>query len=158
MPQRIDASGPWEYFSKKVHIDSPDKCWPWKGSPLNTGYGSWSYGKRRTAHRATFELFFGSTDLQINHACGNRMCCNPDHLYAGTQKENIQDAIRHGTFSPPPSFKGELNHKALLTAEQVKEIRCRLSGREKGCQLAREYGVTTHAISAIKRRKTWAWL
>lgn len=41
---------------------------------------------------------------EVCHSCGNPPCVNPKHLRWGTRKDNVQDAIRHGTFSPPPRF------------------------------------------------------
>lgn len=56
--------------------------------------------KQKLAHRVSWELFVGpiGEGLQVNHKCRNPKCVNIRHLYLGTQKENIGDAIREGTF------------------------------------------------------------
>jgi hypothetical protein len=153
------ATGPWEYFVAKVGIQHPDSCWEWRGSCGSNGYGNWTHGKQGAAHRAAYKLFFGDpASFQVNHKCGNRKCCNPEHLYAGTQKENMADAKRHKTWSHPPIRLGEENNTAVLKKEQVLEIRKRRTNGETGASLAREFGVTPDAICKIHKRKSWAWL
>lgn len=77
------------------HVDREgrggDECWPWKGGVTRQGYGR--FWNRRAASRIALELIgieFG-TGEQANHTCGNRLCCNPAHIYVGTQKDNMRD-------------------------------------------------------------------
>jgi hypothetical protein len=159
----VRAAGPWEYFVRKVRIGLPDQCWEWQGSVGNHGYGNWSYSlfgdkRKHTAHRATYALFNGSeASQQVNHRCGNRRCCNPGHLYDGSQKENNRDAKAHGTFSPPPRLEGEAHGMALLNAEQVAHIKWAVSAGRRGInqELAVHYGVHYSTISIIKRGVKW---
>lgn len=78
-------------------------CWSWTGA--RTGSGSVRHGqvmwraRYRTpqkAHRIAWELLNGPipSDLQVNHHCDNPICCRPDHLYLGTQLQNMRDASR----------------------------------------------------------------
>lgn len=168
MGRIVKATGPWEYFVRKVRIGTPDQCWEWMDSCGTPGYGNWGYsqfgGKRsRTAHRATYELFFGDAgDLQVNHRCGNRRCCNPDHLYAGNQRQNWEDAVEHQTASTPPNFYGKEARNQYgyspLDENKVREIRRRRENGERGAALAREFGVSPYAICAIYKRKNWRWV
>ena len=159
----VKVAGPWEYFVRKVRIGPPGQCWEWRGSVGSHGYGNWGYtafgGKaNRTAHRASFALFNGyEAEGQVNHRCGNRRCCNPDHLYSGSQKENIEDARQHGTYSPPPLWKGEQHGMAILNAEQVSLIKwaAKVGRRGVNQQLAAHYGVHYSTISIIKRGVKW---
>jgi hypothetical protein len=163
MQHTVRAAGPWEYFVRKVRIGLPGQCWEWQGSVGSPGYGNWSHsefgGKRvRTAHRASFALFNGREATgQVNHHCGNKRCCNPAHLYDGTQKENAADARGHGTYSPPPIKAGEAHSMAILTAEQVAIIKWAASRGRRGVnqQLADLYGVHYSTISIIKRGVKW---
>ena len=163
MGRNVRAAGPWEYFVRKVRIGLPSQCWEWQGSVGNNGYGNWSYsafgGKRvRTAHRASFALFNGCEARgTVNHRCGNKRCCNPDHLYDGSQKQNVADAKRHGTFSPPPRLIGEAHGMAVLNAEQVAYIKWATNAGRRGInlQLAAHYGVHYSTISIIKRGIKW---
>ena len=76
-----------------VKADAASGCWIWTRSKTH-GYGQLVYGgKRRKAHRFAWELANGPIppDKWILHKCHNRYCCNPDHLYAGTPKDNVRD-------------------------------------------------------------------
>lgn len=74
-------------------------CWMWNGSAYKNGYG-WLkvFGSVKSAHRYSFELHKGPIPegLEILHSCDNRRCINPDHLRAGTHKENMHEAANRG--------------------------------------------------------------
>lgn len=75
-------------------------CLEWTGPVINTGYGTTRFrGKRWLAHRASYELFVGPipAGLVIDHLCGNKLCVNPAHLEAVTQRENVCRAPLGGT-------------------------------------------------------------
>lgn len=158
MSTMVAASGPWEYFVRKVDICEPWKCWRWKASVGSHGYGNWAHNKRtRTAHRAAYQLFHGDPGkLQVNHRCGNRRCCNPDHLYAGTQLENFRDMVEHGTHVPPPCKIGSEVGNSKLTATQARAIKEGLACGVSGSELARQYGVSPSTVSLIRRGRRWA--
>lgn len=71
---------------------SPDGCWEWIGAKYPLGYGAFSLNGRPVgAHRYSYQRFVGEipVGLQIDHLCRNPACCNPSHLEAVTQRENL---------------------------------------------------------------------
>lgn len=89
-------------FLKKVHRRN-DGCWEWRGCRTIWGYGQfWMDGRMFPAHRAAYYLLKEENPREkfVLHRCDNRECVNPDHLWLGTQKDNIQDAITKGRWVP----------------------------------------------------------
>lgn len=93
-------------FWPNVDRRGPDDCWPWRGGRDDSGYGLFCFtdasGKRRKtrAHRWLLghlrgkPLILKPTGLEDGcHRCDNPPCCNPAHLYVGTRKQNIADAV-----------------------------------------------------------------
>jgi hypothetical protein len=114
------------------------------------GYGNWGFGGMQGAHRATYRLFNGEPVGLVLHKCGNRKCCNPDHLYDGTYQDNRRDSEAHGT-APLGSRHGQ----SKLTEKQVLAIRHDLRPHKV---IANEHGVARTTITKIKLRETWDWL
>lgn len=106
-------------------------CWNWLGNKTALGYGRRAIGPRGKSkawltHRLSYFAFFGKFDytLNVNHKCHNPSCCNPEHLYVGTQAENMLDVAYTGSAKGPrPGAQGELHSKAKLTKEQVIKLR-----------------------------------
>jgi len=132
-------------------------CWGWNGSPHN-GYGSIKYnGKFIGAHVASYIISKGDIPkgMFILHSCDNKICSNPDHLRAGTAKENTKDMFdRHRN----PSFRGESNGASKLKECDVIKIRKLLSKGIKQLEIAQKYKVSKSIISLIKLNKKWAYL
>jgi predicted XRE-type DNA-binding protein len=85
----------------------------------------------------------------VLHRCDNPSCCNPDHLFLGSHKDNTQDAIRKGR------FKFNLP-KPKLTSNQVEEIRTLYGSVDyTQSELAEKFGVHQSQISRIVRRLRW---
>jgi len=74
-------------------------CWEWTGGTDGKGYGRvcWD-GGRHGAHRVSWCLIRGAIPdgLYVCHHCDNKLCVNPDHLFLGTQVDNMQDWTRKG--------------------------------------------------------------
>lgn len=91
-------------LQRKTVVDPITGCFLWKGSNNGTGYGEIRIGITKFyTHRMSAYIHFNYNlfgETQINHKpiCPNRNCWNPDHIYEGTQFENIQDSLIAGTF------------------------------------------------------------
>jgi hypothetical protein len=91
------------------------------------------------------------------HTCDNKLCVNPGHIYAGTAKDNVRDAIERGQ-RVQHGPKGMGHPMSVLTDDDVHAIRRRLQAGDRGVDIARDMGTTKTAISLIKLGKTWKHL
>lgn len=153
----------WKYIKKTEY------CWEWIGSKDRKGYGKlwesqFETRKIKAAHRLSYELHKGSINdhLCVCHKCNNPACVNPDHLYLGTQAENMKDAVDQGRTKKSQQWidnqKGSNNPASKVTENQVREIRKIMSTQNyRGLQaeLCRKYGVNKTTIRYIVCRKTW---
>ena len=86
-------------FSKKYVIDPNTKCWLWIGWKNSKGYGGFHLNNKDVgAHRVSYKLFKKDFDetLFVLHKCDNSSCVNPDHLFLGTQQDNMVDKKTKG--------------------------------------------------------------
>lgn len=148
-------------FWSRIEIH-PSGCWLWTRyrNKQGYGYGFSLDGRQQLSHRVAWQFTFGSIPegLDVLHRCDNPQCCNPAHLWLGTDKDNVHDSVRKGRFHNGGA-KGERNGSAKLTAEAVTKIRRVYSkGRVTQRQLAALYGVDQTAISLIVRGVNWSWL
>lgn len=120
-----------------------------------SGYGGAQWlGKHRRAHRVAYALTYGSIPrgMFVCHKCDVPLCCNPDHLFAGTQFDNMRDMVRKGRNAKHPYQRGETNAYAKLTEGQIREIRaCRARGLTFG-QIGKKFSIrTSHAYNIVNR-------
>lgn len=154
-----------ERFDEFVSPEPMSGCHLWTGGVGIGGYGKFGWrcstGKFRTdiAHRAAYVLEHGwiPWGKVICHKCHNRLCVNPDHLYAGTQQDNINDELARGTHISQSSkrARGERVNTAKLKSHQPGEIRHHYMNGDKVSDLAKLYRVSKATIYAIISNKIW---
>lgn len=137
-------------FEKYIMPEPNSGCWLWTGAVTKHGHGTF-HVKRKTvsAHRLAFERSKGKIPdgLYVLHKCDVRCCVNPDHLWIGTQSDNLKDMASKGR-----SSLGEKNKRAKLTETDVRLIR---ASSDPYAELARRYGVHEQLIYQIRKRIIW---
>lgn len=128
-----------------------DACWEFLGTKRNAmGHGSLSVHNRPVhAHRLAYALHRGPipSGRSVCHHCDNPACVRPEHLFLGTQQDNVNDMLGKGRSVPPPIKRGLANSNAKLTEAQVAEIRRRWATDPTDQRaLAREFGCSQSTI------------
>lgn len=132
-----------------------DECWGWQEASDKQGYGRLYFRRKLyAAHRVAW-MVANSTDIPsgmyVCHSCDNPSCVNPDHLWLGTDADNLADKINKGR-----QARGERVLSAKLTEADIPEI-FRL--RQQGLfyrEIAKRFNVTTGHIGDVLKRKVWA--
>jgi hypothetical protein len=130
-------------------------CWRWSAAKLPTGYGIFRLnGRNHYAHRLAYELWVGeiSKGMFVCHRCDNPSCVRPDHLFLGTNRDNIADRTAKGRSHRPI---GERNPKAKLSSEDVAAIR---SDTGRSSDIAKKYGIAPDTVRHIRNRRIWRHL
>jgi hypothetical protein len=124
-------------------------CWIWQHSINGSGYPA--AGLVGTAARRILTVKLGRP-LTANalHTCDNKLCCNSDHLYEGTQHQNMQDYAQRSARNP--SLK--------LRPDEVQYIRQQVASGSRGTalKLAKRFGVSRATISMLVNKRTWRHL
>lgn len=131
-------------------------CLEWTGSIKNNGYGQILDGKTPLyTHRLSWIINNGDipNELYVLHHCDNRKCCNPNHLFLGTPKDNFDDMVSKDR---RVWFRGDEHASSKLKEKDVLEIlRLYDTGKYTQKQLAEMYGVERSRISDIHIGRGW---
>lgn len=157
MPRTLE-----ERFWAKVDKNGPTMphmttcCWLWTASKIRNGYGR-IYTENRTwdlAHRVSFKLKNQrEPSAHVLHHCDNRICVRPDHLFEGSNQDNVADRENKGRGNQPKGTRVANSH---LSEDAVRTIREEYSsGAVSQTALAEKYNTTHVNIGLIVRRKTW---
>lgn len=142
-------------FLSKVEDRGVNECWPWTGRLDLRGYGRFDLDRKpELAHRVMYFLANpeANRSLVVCHECDNPPCCNPEHLWLGTQPQNVQDMDSKGR-RKTATRRGEASNKAKLTAADAIYI---YNSKESGPVLAARYGISKEAVNHIKRGRNWS--
>lgn len=175
----LNDTAPVRFWAK---VDKSGECWLWTARTDKNGYGKMrpnAHSSDVGAHRISFVLAGGvlAPGQLVLHHCDNPPCVRPEHLYAGTPKQNIDDmdrrgrrvhgntpataarGQRHWSRRQPERFtellRGETNPSARLTVEIVRAIRTAYAGGESQTSIGRRLGIPQPHISRIVLRQSW---
>lgn len=140
-------------------INEASGCWEWGGraTKKTENYSTpiiWVNGKNRIASRVMWEISFGDIPkgMFVCHRCDLPLCLNPEHLFLGTHRDNMDDMVQKGRNARP---RGDMSATSILREEQVRKI---MIDDRPGVVIAKEYGVARTTIYAIKGGQNWGWL
>lgn len=137
---------------RRMSVGHDSGCWEWTGRHTVAGYGTLRLnGEVVYVHRLSAE-HLGGQDVagkHVLHRCDNPRCINPDHLFTGTQADNMHDKVAKGR-----QPRGSLAGGSKLTAADVLEIR-RLCGTMPQTRIAERFGICQQTVSDIKRGRRW---
>jgi hypothetical protein len=143
-----------ERFMAKIRVDERG-CWLWVGNKHLTGYGAVKIDrKQRLAHRVSWQLHRGEIPPKhyICHHCDVPACVNPDHLFVGTQADNMADCARKGRATKNIGRTGARCWNAKLSDDTVRAI---LADTRTHGLIAKDFGVTRTVIQRVKARQQW---
>lgn len=135
-------------------VQKTGMCWVWTGCKQSQGYGQIRIKRKcELAHRVSWELTNGriADNTQVLHKCDNPACVRPDHLFLGSQQDNVDDMVAKGRNKNGAAF--ESRNSAKLTPGQVLWVRSLESPNRS--DLSKLLGVTTTTVCDIINRKTW---
>ncbi len=150
-----------------ICVDDGTECWEWKRDRFTEGYGRLKVqGKAFLAHRVSAHVFLDfdlASPLCVLHKCDNPPCINPEHLFIGTQTDNIRDMIakgraRSGVALPHGFNQGIAHPQARLTDDDVRAIRQMSERGHSLAAIAKRFGITKMHVSNIRRRLAWSHL
>lgn len=154
----------WEWrIAKRLKINS--ECLEWKGSTDSKGYGQIrAFGKLILVHRIALQIKIGRLFIEEEkalHTCDNPSCCNPDHLFIGTQKDNVADMMKKGrnggqfqkghTGLASPSKRFKKFKKETIIAAREEHEKTGIGHK----RLAKKYGMSPGNMRAVLKRSTW---
>jgi len=139
------------FFEK---VKKTDKCWIWTGSKLH-GYGqiyNRITNRPEGAHRVSWEIHNGliKKGLHILHRCDNPPCVNPEHLFIGTNAENVADAIKKGR-----NAKGSQCTRAKLNEKIVTEMKKMFKNGSTYKEVTNKFGFNHHTVYSAIKGITW---
>lgn len=143
------------FWSKVDMSNGPDSCWNWTGCVLPDGYGFCGFDSRRNLrpHRVAFEIANPGFDksMYVCHRCDNTLCCNPSHLFAGTQLDNMRDKT-----SKSRQARGAAHGMHKLSIGDVMSIREARRGGATFGSIGIMFGISTKHAWRICTGNSWS--
>lgn len=143
---------------RKTSVLGEDDCWPWNGFRLPSGHGQISRGRAGQGHKGSHVVAWEAINgpvpegLCVCHHCDNPPCCNPKHLFLGTNLDNIKDMIAKGRNPKGEALAKKLNNTSVL------EIRARRAKGETCLSIAKDFNISRSMVGHIAQGRQWAHL
>ena len=135
-------------------VNKTKSCWDWTAYIYHHGYGSFKTKLgTKYAHRLSWTLHFGEIEegKYVLHKCDNRACVNPDHLFLGTQAENLQDMA-----NKKRSQIGIKHWNVKLSAFDILEIKRLSDSGLSSSEIAKKFPVNRRQISRVLSGERWS--
>ena len=157
-PGAMNPQRKWERFCKSFDskfVKRENGCWEWTACvrPGSHPYGKigfwWNEKYIQLAHRFMWLRVYGELNdkIEVLHRCDNPRCVNPDHLFLGTQQDNVADA------AAKKRMRGRFNlNGTKISFDQAVQIRL-ASGTH--AEIASRFGITASMVGLIRRGKAW---
>lgn len=139
-------------FESKFIPEPMSGCWLWDASQNRDGYGNFRFrDKILNAHRVAWYIYRGAIPrgVQVLHKCDIRSCVNPQHLYLGSQRDNVLDCENRKRARHP---KGDQHKNAKISEKQAIYI---FWDSRPQHEIARDYKISQPLVSSIKNQKAW---
>ena len=151
-----------QYVFTGIDIDAKTGCWNYMRAVDRKGYGKvYGNGTQTLAHRFVYSFYNGEIPegLFACHHCDNPRCCNPDHIFIGTNADNLRDAARKGRLcglsKKYTKRSGYMNKGSKITNEEALSIRL---SNETNRNLATKYQVHIGTVRRIKKGERRPWI
>lgn len=146
-----------ERFFEKL-IFGMSNCWYWAGHVDGIGYGRFAALGENKAHRVSYRMFHGDIPegMKVLHRCDVMACVNPDHLFLGTQMDNVADMIAKGRQRFAMPKHGVDNPRSKLTPHEVRAMReLYAEGNHSYKLIGRIFGIATMNAYRVINRQLW---
>ena len=160
---QADVDRFWLHVDRSAGVSG---CWPWIGAKDKHGYGR--FRARKADNRKLVTVLATQVALKLSgtevpegrcalHSCDNPPCCNynKEHLFVGTQDDNVKDCVAKGRLNPGLPPIGSKNKWAKLTEADVTDIRRLRATGMKLADIAGQFGISIQAICSITTGRTW---
>ena len=144
-------------------VEPEGECLVWTRGCTGDGYGKVTTNKRgepravEHTHRWVYKQLVGPIPdgMHVLHHCDNPPCVRLDHLFLGTNLDNVLDRVAKGRSNRTSTTFGEDHPNAKVAVEDVKEIRRRAAAGESYWAIAKDYPITVGPVQRIAARETW---
>lgn len=149
----------WARFIARIDRRGDDECWTWTAGMFSNSYGQFRLGAHKVrAHRAYYARVVGPIPdgLRVLHRCDNPPCCNPSHLFLGTDADNAADRSAKGRSSRNGcSQPGERNPAAKIDSTAAATVRALRESGNTMRSIAERVGISQSQVCNIVAGRSW---